>query len=149
MVNITGLALGIACCMLIVIYLQYQYSFDDFHSQKDRIFRLTKVVTPTTGGTENHAITSGPMGPQMQVDFPEVQRMVRLLPWFDDVLLSRQENNLKVERFVLADSTFFEVFDFQLLKGDPATALADPLSVVISERIALFRRIPLVCPLKV
>lgn len=136
LINITGLALGIACCVLIVLYLQYQLSFDDFHSKKDRIYRLNKIVTPTTGGTEEHAITSGPMGPQMKRDYPEVEEVVRLLPWFDDVLLGRDQNTLKVDRFILADSTFFKVFDFKLLEGDPSTALARPLSIVISERVA-------------
>lgn len=135
-VNITGLATGLACCLLIVIYLLYQFSFDDFHTHKERIYRLNKVVTPATGGTEHHAITSGPMGPQLKRDFPEVQKVVRLLPWFDDVLLTRGENSLKVNRFVLADFTFFEIFDFQLLKGDPSTALTRPLTVIISENVA-------------
>lgn len=135
-INILGLSVGIACCMLIVIYLQYEYSFDSFHIQKEQIFRLNKVVTPTTGGTEYHAITSGPMGPQLKADFPEVKDFVRVLPWFDDVLLSREQKNLIVDRFVLADSTFFKVFDFKMLKGDPSTALPRPLTAVISREVA-------------
>ncbi|MGK7371282.1 MAG: ABC transporter permease, partial [Candidatus Halalkalibacterium sp. M3_1C_030] len=135
-INILGLAVGIACCMLIAIYVQHEYSFDNFHTQKEQIFRLNKVVTPTAGGTEYHAITSGPMGPQLKADFPEVKGFVRILPWFDDVLLSKEQKSLKVDRFILADSTFFTVFDFELLDGKPVTALTRPLSAVISKEVA-------------
>jgi len=135
-INILGLATGIACCILILVYLQYQLSFDNFHAKSDQLYRLNKVVTPKTGGTELHAITSGPMGPQMQLDFPEVKKVVRVLPWFDDGLISFQQQNLKVDDFVLVDSTFFELFDFRLLRGDPETALVEPGSIVLAEDIA-------------
>ena len=135
-INILGLSTGIAVSTLIFIYLQFQLSFDDFHTKADQIYRLNKVVTPKTGGTELHAITSGPMGPQLKRDYPEVDGVVRVLPWFDDGLISFGEEHLKIGQFVLVDSTFFRYFDFELLRGDPATALKKPLSIVLSEKIA-------------
>lgn len=136
LINIVGLSVGIACSTLIIVYLNYQFSFDDFHTHGERIFRLNKLVTSEGGGAEHHAITSGPMGPQILQDFPEVEQAVRVLPWFDSVLLSGDETRLKVDRFVLVDAGFFELFDFQLLSGDASTALVRPLSVVLSEQSA-------------
>lgn len=135
-INILGLGIGMACCLLIYSYVNYQLSFDRQHTQKEKIFRLNKEVTPETGGTEFHAITSGPMGPQLKEDFPEVKGYTRVLPWFSEVLLRREDDYYKTDRFLLADSTFFSTFDFKLLAGSKSTALTEPLSVVISEKVA-------------
>jgi len=135
-INILGLAIGISCCLLILLFVQDELVFDSFHTKGDRIYRLNKVVTPQTGGTELHAITSGLMGPTMVVDFPEVEQCVRLLPWFSDVLMTHQNISLKVTDVVFADSNFFDVFDFKLLWGEAKTALSEPMSVVLSEEFA-------------
>ncbi|MGD8427915.1 MAG: ABC transporter permease, partial [Balneolaceae bacterium] len=135
-INILGLATGLACCVLILIYLQYQLSFDSFQKNSENLYRLNKIVTPKTGGTELDAITGGLMGPQLKRDYPEVKEVVRIRPWFDDVLLSRDDDHLKVPQFVLADSSFFKVFGFELLEGNPNTALAKPLSIVLSKKVA-------------
>jgi putative ABC transport system permease protein len=135
-INLIGLAVGIACCLLIFLFVQDELSFDRFHGNADRLYRLNKVFTPQTGGTELHAISSGRMGPAMVEDFPEVERCVRMLPWFSDIRMTRDEKTLKVADVVIADSSFFDVFDFKLLRGDPKTALEKPLSIVLSETTA-------------
>ena len=90
-INILGLAIGITCCVLILLFVQDEISFDSFHTKADRLYRLNKIVTPQTGGTELHAITSGLMGPTLVSDYPEVEQSVRLLPWFSDVLMRHGE----------------------------------------------------------
>jgi putative ABC transport system permease protein len=134
--TVAGLAISIASCLLIFLYVQEERAYDRFHENGDRLHRVDKVVTPRTGGTERHAITSGPMGPAMATDYPEVETAVRVLPWFDDVLARHDDASVKFEHFVFVDSTFFEVFTFDLVSGDPATVLDAPLSAVLTESAA-------------
>ena len=136
LINVIGLSVGIACCLLILLFVADDLSFDQFHKKKDRIYRLNKIVTPLTGRTERHAISSGLMGPAMVTEFPEVEQCVRLLPWFDDVLMQAGETRVKVPDVVIADANFFQVFDFQLLQGNPAQVLSEPMSVVLTEETA-------------
>lgn len=136
-INITGLAIGIACCILISMFISYEYSFDSFHSKKDQIYRINKVVTEQTSATEElHALTSGPMGLQMKLEFPEVEEVVRVRNWFNEVLVSHEEKHISVKDFVFVDSTFFKVFDFELISGNPNLALSQPLSVILSEEMS-------------
>ena len=136
LINIVGLAIGITCTIMIFLFVQDEMSFDNFHTKSDRLYRLNKKVTHQTGGTEWHAITPGLMGPTMVSDFPEVEQSLRLLPWFDDVLMTRGETSLKVSNVVFADSNFFDIFDFRLLQGNAKTALVEPLSIILSEKTA-------------
>ncbi len=136
LINLLGLAVGIACCVIIALFVMDELAYDKFHSKSDRLYRLNKIVTPSSGGTELHAITSGMMGPTLAADYHEVEQAVRLLPWFDDVLMTVDELTLKVPDVVIADSNFFAVFDFALVQGDPSTALAKPLSLVLSKSTA-------------
>ena len=135
-INVTGLSVGIGCCMLIALFVQDELSFDGFHANAERLYRVNKVVAPRTGGTERDVITSGPMGPALAADYPEVEQMVRVLPWFDDVLTTQGETSIKLSNTVFADSNFFDVFSFKLLRGDPQTALSAPQSMVLSDGTA-------------
>ncbi len=135
-INVVGLAVGIACCLLIALYVQQEWSVDRFHANADRLYRLNKVVTPRTGGTERHVITSGPMAPALVDAYPEVEQAVRLLPWFDTVVMTHGATVLLPEDVVFADSNFFDVFSFRLQRGDPGTVLAAPLSIVLTETTA-------------
>lgn len=135
-INVTGLAVGLACSLLILLFVRDERAYDSFHTQADRIYRLNKVVTPETGATERHAITSGLMGPTMVETYPEVEASVRVLPWFSPVVTARGETRISLEDVVFADANFFEVFDFDLLEGDPATVLEAPSSIVLTETTA-------------
>ncbi|MEK6481360.1 ABC transporter permease [Catalinimonas sp. 4WD22] len=131
--NILGLAIGMTCCLLIFLYVQHELSYDRFHSKVDRIYRLvTDIKTPTE--TLNVGETSSPMAPYMKVDLPEVEEIVRL----DDArfLLQREDQTFQEDEAMLADSSFFEVFSFTLLEGDPKTALKAPFSIVLTENAA-------------
>lgn len=135
-INILGLTIGMASCILMLLFVRHERAFDDFHRNADRIYRLNKVVTPQEGGSERHAITSGPMGPALAADYAEVEQAVRFMPWFGDVLLARGDTTVKSPSVALADANFFEVFAFELIRGDPATVLDAPMTMVLTESTA-------------
>ncbi|MFQ5631527.1 MAG: ABC transporter permease, partial [bacterium] len=135
-INVTGLAVGIGCCLMILLYIQDELSFDSFHSKKDRIYRVDKTVLEEGGQIVHTAEMPGNFAPTLVQDYPEVESAVRLRPWWDAMLISRSEKRLKIANVIITDSTFFEIFDFALLRGDPHKALAEPLSVVITEEVA-------------
>ncbi|MEO0558146.1 MAG: ABC transporter permease [Bacteroidota bacterium] len=134
--NVGGLAIGLACCLLIAMWAHGERTHDRFHTQSERLYRLNKVHTLPTGEQDHEALSSGPMAPTLVADFPEVEAAVRILPWFADVLLQRGETALPISDVTFADANLFEVFDYQLLHGDPGTALEAPLSMVLTEQLA-------------
>ncbi|MEM9674137.1 MAG: ABC transporter permease, partial [Bacteroidota bacterium] len=133
LINVLGLAIGMTCCLLIFLYINHELSYDSFHSKADRIYRVvTDIKTPTE--TLNIGATSAPMASYMKTDFPEVENMVRL----DDarLLIQRGEQTFQEDESMFADSTFFQVFDFSLLRGNANMALVAPFSVVLTEDAA-------------
>ena len=133
-INIFGLAIGIAACLLIMLFVVHELSYDRFHEKADRIVRV--VFKGTVQGQEiNEAHVMPPVAQALQADYPEVEEATRLrvmgtpkITWGDKVF---RKNSL-----AFADSNFFQVFTMPLLKGDPATALARPNALVISETTA-------------
>ena len=135
-INITGLVVALTSFILIILYVQNQYSFDQFNKKADRIYRLDKINTPNLGAEEKHAISSGKMGPTIVKDFPEVEQAVRVLPWFSELVFKKDDKELKIPDVVFADSNFLDVFDYKLLEGNPKTALVNPMTVVLSKNAA-------------
>lgn len=137
-INITGLALGIMASILALLFALDEKSFDNFHSKKDRLVRLNKVNMMPDGSETLTYETSGMMGPTMAQEFPEVQQAVRFLPWFDEIVLSFEGKNFVIPRAQLAfaDSTYLEVFDFPLLRGNAKTVLDRPQSLVLTQSMA-------------
>src|SRR5579863_324614 len=130
LINILGLTVGMTACFLIFLYVRFELSYDKFHSKGDRIYRIIcDIKTPTEvmkpGGP------SWAVGPHLMGGFPQVEATVRTT---DDELLVRRGNvKFQEKKSLWADSSFFQVFDFKLIKGNPHTALNDPLNVVFSE----------------
>ncbi len=135
-INIFGLTAGAACCLLIFLFVRYERAFDAFHENADRIYRLNRTDVHQGGSVEHHAVTAGLMGPTLVDDFSEVEAATRILPWFDDVVFSSGETSRKLELVLFADRNFFEMFDFTLRRGDPATALDAPMSIVLTPAAA-------------
>ncbi|MDP4130528.1 MAG: ABC transporter permease [Bacteroidota bacterium] len=132
-INVIGLTISMTACFLIFLYVHFELSYDSFHSKADRIYRVvTDLKTPSemlhTGGP------SWAVGPHIVQEFPQLEAAVRTT---GDELLVRK-GNVKYQELnsLYADSAFFKVFDFKLLKGDPATALNEPLSIVFSQSAA-------------
>lgn len=123
LINILGLAIGMACCMVILLYVRHELSFDRFHSKAERIFRLNKIATSQDGVAEHHAISSGAMGPALTSNYAEVEQSLRVLPWFDEVLMTAGEKTLKVSNVVFADSNFSMCSIFTCCRAIPILPL--------------------------
>src|SRR6202012_3688212 len=131
--NILGLTIGMTACFLIFLYVRFELSYDNFHSRKDRIYRMVcDIKTPTE--VLNLGVCSAPMAINAKDECPEIESVVR----FDQgsFLVRRGDIKFQEDNSALVDSTFFEVFDFPLLEGDPRTALRWPLSIVLPEKTA-------------
>jgi putative ABC transport system permease protein len=123
-------------CILILVYILYETSYDRFHKDHERIFRLA-VDAKVSNEFFEAAASSGPMGPALLADYPEeVELFTRIQKTPKDLLVSVDQKAFYEEGFYYADSTFFEMFSFKLLKGDPATALDEPFSLVIDQSLA-------------
>jgi putative ABC transport system permease protein len=137
LINIFGLTIGIASTIFILLYVINEMTYDRFHEKSDRIYRVW--ISGSMPATEmRHAVSSPPMAEALLNDYPEVEQTVRLRRaggWMvkhGDVTFQETEDD-----FLFADSTFFDVFSFNLLKGDPATCLKEPRSIVLTEKYAL------------
>jgi putative ABC transport system permease protein len=133
LVNILGLATGIAGCLLIGLYIFHELSFDRFHKNADRIARVTWHYN--FGDAENKTSSTGTkVGPEFTRRFPEVQAYVRLLKF--QRVLKYGDKQFDEKNFLYADSAFFSVFSFPLLKGSPTSVLDAPQKMVITETAA-------------
>jgi putative ABC transport system permease protein len=132
-INIVGLAVGLATFSLISLYVYHELSFDRYHKNGDRIFRIVENLR-----TENEMLfqstSSPPMGPRMKKDFPEVEAYVRFQNW--NLLAQRNTISAYEPNSYIADSTVFDVFSFNLIKGDKKSALREPFSIVLTESMA-------------
>ncbi|MFH1853389.1 MAG: ABC transporter permease [Candidatus Neomarinimicrobiota bacterium] len=133
-INIAGLAVGMACCILIMAYIADELSFDRFHNRVENIYRVA-TVGKIAGRTINIATVPAPMGPAMVDEFPEVSAAVRFRTTGDQIF-SYQDKKFFESNLMYADNSLFEVFSFRLLSGDPATALAAPHTMVITPELA-------------
>ena len=135
-INIAGLAIGMACCLLIVLYIQDELSYDDFHVNADRIFR---VVTSTSGdGIPTNASGTFGTGPALKQEFPEVVDFVRFrnMGLGTRIYIGHGDKKFYEERFFFADPGIFTVFTFPLIRGDAEKVLSEPNSIVITEAMA-------------
>jgi len=131
--NILGLTMGLTTAFLIFLYVRFERSYDDFHRKADRIYCMhCDEKTPT--GVIHQGFTSAPMSIAAARTFPEIEAVVR--EDFQPMLVRQGAVVFEEEHSAYADSGFFQVFDFPLLQGDPATALTAPLSVVLSASTA-------------
>ncbi len=99
LINLTGLVLGLTTVLLAFVFIRDEQTYDRFHAKNDRIFRLNKWVVDPAGDRFRTAESPGLMAPTMVDDFPEVRRATRLLPWFDEVLLTYGDRNVSTTGF--------------------------------------------------
>ncbi|MCK4759875.1 MAG: ABC transporter permease, partial [Candidatus Aminicenantes bacterium] len=132
-IKISGLAIGMACCVLILLFVQYELSFDDFHENKDRIYRVLSELE-LTHGTEIVPITALPLAPAIKSDLQEVAYVTRITGGYRRLLTIGSRKFF--EELNYADADVFDIFTFPLILGNPKTALVEPFSMVISEEIA-------------
>jgi putative ABC transport system permease protein len=138
LINIFGLATGIACFILITLFIQDELSYDRFHSKADRIYRVTEKIDVQEGQGENSSSNPFPVAKAIRTDFPQlVEEAVRFFNFQAPTLtLQYKDKKINEKRLFFADSSVFKVFDFPLEKGNSLSALTRPNSIVISRAMA-------------
>lgn len=136
-INILGLALGIACCLILTLYIQDEASYDQHHQRIDDIYRIVTNFGSETGLQKQGAV-SPPIAMTVKEEVPEVEAAVRILnpPGVTQSLMRYQENLFYESNGWLADSTLFDVLTYSLIEGNPKKALVEGNSVVISKKLS-------------
>jgi len=133
-INIAGLAIGIACSIIITAFILNELSYDKFHDKADRIYRL--ILDGKIGEEEMlSAWTAVPTAAALVQEFPEVAAATRVEEW-DNVLIRYEDKTFLEDKFLWADSTFFQIFSFKLIEGDPINVLNEPKKIVVSQNMA-------------
>ena len=135
-INIAGLAIGMACCALILAYVQNELSFDTFYTKSDRIYRVLRKVDANDGLMYYPSI-SGPFAPEFLQNLPEVETVTRVAG-SGGLWAKHEDKKFHHDQGALlcADPNFLDVFDFPLITGDPNTVLQEPFSMIITEAMA-------------
>ena len=135
LINIIGLAVGIACCLVIVLFVEDEWSYDRFNDKADRIYRMSlDRIYPDHNTT--YAIIPASMGEAARDEFPEIEQMVRMWQFPGDVVFRHGEKIYEESSIMFADSSFFQVFSIPLLEGDPNTVLSQPNLIILTQSTA-------------
>lgn len=137
-INISGLAVGMAACLLIFQYIHFELSFDNFHENGENIYRLTREDFRGEEIIDNGISLPEKLGPLGLEEIPEVRTMVRIHDSFGDLVFKTKDGSkvFQEANYWYVDSTFFELFNFELKYGNGKTALNDPFNIVITEEVA-------------
>ncbi|QJW91467.1 FtsX-like permease family protein [Spirosoma taeanense] len=140
-INILGLSVGLSCCMLLLLYIRSELSFDKHHQHADNLYLVGSKATVGQSSGQEFPMASAPYGPALEAEYPEVAQMARLFATDDKALLQVREPGKPLLSFYepkgyQVDSTFFDLFSYQFTEGNPKTALNDPHSVVLSDEVA-------------
>ena len=143
LINVAGLAIGMASCVLIVLYVRNELSYDQYHTKRDRIVRVLQTFRSVQKGVNPGAPTPGdfwvwgcaPVGPALQADFPEIEKVVQFMSPAS-LLLQQGEKRFQQDNLLFMDSTAFDVFSWKMLYGNPHTALTAPYSIVLTKTVA-------------
>ncbi|MCG3121039.1 MAG: hypothetical protein ALAOOOJD_03973 [bacterium] len=133
-INILGLAVGMAVCLLIYLFIRNELSFDRLHAKAENIYRLNEVQCFEDISPQHVALSMYPMGPALKESYPEIVDFVRFVG--GGTVLRNDPKQVIVEKTFWTDPAFFTVFDFALRHGDRATALNEPNSAVLTEETA-------------
>jgi putative ABC transport system permease protein len=135
-INIFSLAIGLACCLVIYIFIADEKSFDAWHTQRDVIYRLDEVQNFTGTNLQKVALSMPGMGPNLREELPEIKNYARF--WNrGSRLMQKEDKRFLIDNVALVDSTFLELFDYTLLHGDRSTALDAPYKILLTEKTAL------------
>lgn len=133
-INVLGLMTGITCCLLIGLYIQHEYSYDQFQQKGDRIARVLMEYRFSSGDSKKVSVTSTKVLPVFVRTFPEVETGVRMT--LNKRVVTLDDKQFEENRFMFADSTFFDVFSFNLLQGQPREALSGLNKVILTTSTA-------------
>ncbi|MES2107390.1 MAG: ABC transporter permease [Bacteroidota bacterium] len=133
-INVFGLALGLATCLLIVFYVFDELSFDNYNEKADRVYRINNNIK--FGGNENsYAVSPAPTAAAMKADFPEIEEVARFRNNGGNQV-KKGKQNIVEDRMIYADNSIFKIFTLPMVSGSPDNALTAPHTVVITEKVA-------------
>ena len=130
LINIIGLSIALSIFIALALYIQFELSFDNFHKNGDRIYRIEQTMIEG-GRSELMTGCPTPLWKAVKNEFPEITHSIRLV--YDQTTLTKPNGDAFETRVVITDNEFFELFSFDFLLGDPKTALNEPLNIVITE----------------
>src|SRR5690606_3825258 len=134
LINLVGLAVGLAACLMIGLYVKHELSYDRFHEKADRIYRVNLELR--FGDNHLHIAQANPLFAETaKNEIQEVEQVTRLR-WYGSFLVKKGDENIREGNVAWADSTLFDVFTMPMISGDPKTALTEPNSIVITESVA-------------
>lgn len=134
-INITGLAVGIACVLFVIIFINRLYSYDTYHKDYKRIYRVGLNITSNNVST-GYAMNVPPLAPALKSQYPQVEEATRVFYWNSIRTIKLGNKYFYEEGFLYGDNEIFDVLSFNFLQGNPKTALIKPLSLVIPIRLA-------------
>jgi putative ABC transport system permease protein len=136
-INIFGLATGIACSLIIFLFIKDENSYDRFHKDADRVYRVVKDFVNDDGSRIPDATTPAPLAPALQQEAPEVEAVTRIRPnWGRSYLIKYGDKKIPEEKLYGVDSSFFDVFSFPFIEGDAKNAFKNINSIVLTQRAA-------------
>ncbi len=134
-INLFGLTVGLACCLLISIYIIDELSYDRYHENADRIYRVTRNFLNRDGSVNLHlGHVAPPFGPLLSNDFPDIEEVVRMRQ--NTLTFKVGDQLFSEENVFFAEDNIFNVFTIPVIKGDPKTALSNPFSIMLTEEMA-------------
>lgn len=140
-INITGLAVGVAVCLVILKYVDFEMSYDSFHKNAESIYRVTTKYWQNEESREEYVVSGYALGPALQADFPEVKNYIRTHPMYGGAVITYKPDDgdavvFSEEEIQFVDSTFFDVFTYESTAGNLATVLDDPNAIVLTRKMA-------------
>ncbi len=134
-INIVGLAVGLACCMLIALYVRHELSYDRYHTKADRIYRVTRDWVTSEGTVSLHlGNVAPPIGPLLKNDFEEIEEVARMLQ--TSFLFRDGERMFNEPEVFIAEPELLNIFSINVLKGNPGTVLEQPFQLMLSDEMA-------------
>jgi len=136
LINLSGLAIGIAACVMILLYVQYELSYDKYLKDNERIFRVSRSWLNADGKVNLHlGHLAPPFSPLFKIDFEGIiDQSVRLLNY--NPVIKSEEKQFEEDGFFFADPEFLSVFSWKMIEGDPKSALEEPYSIILTESAA-------------
>ena len=136
-INIFGLASGMACSLLIFLFVADEISYDRFHIGADRVYRVVKDFVNDDGSRLPDATTPPAVAPAIQKEIPGIERVTRVFPgWGNNFLITYQDKHFNEQRLYRVDSSFFDVFSFPFIKGDAKSAFKEINSIIVTQSAA-------------
>jgi putative ABC transport system permease protein len=132
-ITIAGLTIGMTCCLIILLFIQYELSFENMHADRDHIYRVLTIDKAMGTNSQRVGITVPALGPAIPEAFPEVKDFLRATQQGQVLVNYDDEPAIYLQKMYSADANFFDFFGFKLLEGDPATALEEPYTIVLTE----------------